>query len=201
MNSMLASTANSLLTTGRTTPRPKGVPMSRCQCYAGKRHESEDAISATSSVFASAPVGGGGKKAPTASEAAEVVGDAEARFASLGARAEFCRSHGIDYDRFRRCAPLVCALERALAAAAGPNVPDENVSHMFDFSSDVGAPELVIESIGDSSGGVRVRVRVAGVSNGDHDALDRAGRCPLCRHSGHRLRMCPHVPDELRPFA
>ena len=174
------------------TPRP----MSRRQCYAGKRHESEDAISATSSVFASAaPHGGGGKmKAPTASEAAAVVVDAESRFASLGARAEFCRSQGIDYDRFRRCARHVCALERAFAAAGGLKVPDDKVS-------DVGAPELIIESIGDSSGGVRVRVRVSGLSNGDHDALDRAGRCPLCRHTGHRLRMCPHVPDELRPFA
>lgn len=140
---------------------------------------------------------------PTESEAADVVAESDAKYLTEGARSEFCRSRGVDYDRYRRCATDVRALERAmrLEPASPPPSADEIVAMLQQQqqSRPDASIDLSVECINDDFGLVRVRVKW--LSEEAHETLERFGRCPLCLDTGHNLRMCPHLPDELRPFS
>ena len=202
---------------------PKGhTRNTACRCYWNRsRHRSEESIATETSIFSSRSQVFG-TPSLTANEANEIVAEAEATFDSAGARAEFCSSHGVAYDRFKRCATIVRSLERAYVSECNDAAATESLAPSSESASATPATsatassaktrrperystnlpaELFLESIGDGRGGVRVRVRIVGISDKAHESLELAGRCPLCRRKGHRLRMCPHVPAELRPFS
>jgi hypothetical protein len=131
-------------------------------------------------------------------EAAKIVQEAETAFQASGARAEYCRSHGIDYERFKRSELAVRALDRVFFAEEddGDAVV---VVEAAAIDGDVDMLTLWADG-GDSSGEVLMRVRVVGPSFSEREECEGAPVCPLCRSKGHGRVMCPQVPCDLRPF-
>lgn len=180
----------------------------RSGCYLGRRHEGDGRLSDVKAVFSAGPVFGALARVPTPSDADAIVAEADARYESPGARSEFSRSRGVDYERFKRFALEVRMLERAFVSESSPGAgaPPTREAALLPRPERTRPPtaELCLEAIeaeDDSGDVVRVRVRVVGLTEQAHESLELAGRCPLCRRRGHALRMCPHVPSELRPFA
>jgi hypothetical protein len=154
-------------------------------------------------------------------DACEVAQCADDLFASWGARAEYCRSRGVDYGRVIKNADDVRLLERSLLAddtdsatsststttrtrfkpVRTPPPPtaeqqqEQQEQQEWQEQQEQESPKA--EAVADDG---RVRVRIVGMSNTTFAAMMRAGRCPLCARRDHRLAMCPHLPDELRPF-
>lgn len=94
----------------------------RARCYWNpSRHASAEWIAARVPVFSVSSDDAERRDSPTtADEADEIVGEAETTYASDGARSEFCRARGVDYDRFKRCAQDVRTLERAIKIGSIP---------------------------------------------------------------------------------
>lgn len=190
----------------------------RCACYLNRRHARPDAEAGSLAAFSSSR----DSRVLGPNEVAKVLAEAEAAYAAPGARAEYCLSvHGVVYDRAVRCLPDVLALESALLLdhqAAPPDAPIPDPPHPphppspSPQAEDV-APvpallpkpprsralmEVALEV--DGSDGT-IRVCIAGMPASALEAFERAGCCPLCRRDGHRFALCPHLPNELRPFA
>lgn len=206
-----------------------------CGCYAGRRHASEEANARHVPVFSAA----GHATILTPNEVSEVVDEAERKFERLGARAEYCKSHGVDYARAVRCVHDVRLLERSLVQSPSerphPHQHDSNDDEFKKEGDDIPFVDDDVEGGGEGEGEGEggglivhstnsryrhktkrspppsevvvearpdggIRIRVTGMSDATFDAMQRVDRCPLCRRRGHRLTLCPHMPDDLRPF-
>jgi hypothetical protein len=106
----------------------------------------------------------------------EIVTLAKMRHAGLSARIERCRSEGVDYERAEAYASVVMALYTGIAPSAQFHVVLDEVTY-------------------------HVKIVIGNLSaNLDVDPAQAGRMCMLCLSSHHTLRLCPHLPDELRPF-
>jgi len=130
----------------------------------------------------------------TPSEALSTVAQAISHYGSEGARVEYCRWHGVDYERTLTYAAIVQALDCALEAndVLPPNVVPLLLAPPK-RPQEVGTPTIEVVN-------TKLRVRIDGVSDAAFNAMVRMGCCPLCRQKIHTLSMCPLLPNELRPF-
>ncbi len=135
----------------------------------------------------------------TPSEALSTVAQAISHYGSEGARVEYCRWHGVDYERTLTYVAIVQALDCALKALDDVRPP--NVVPLLlappKRPQEVGTPTIEVVRGG---GNMKLRVRIDGVSDDAFNAMVRMGCCPLCRQKIHTLSMCPLLPNELRPF-
>lgn len=201
-----------------------GSPAGRCACacYLNRRHARPDAESGSLAAFSSSR----DSRVLGPKEVAKVLAEAEAAYDAPGARAEYCLSvHGVVYDRAVRCLPEVLALERAIlldqqqdASPLDEASPQQAAAEAqgegegeADAEGEVAIPallpkpprsralmEVALEVDGRDG---TIRVCIAGMPASAIEAFERAGCCPLCRREGHRFALCPHLPNELRPFA
>jgi hypothetical protein len=159
---------------------------------------------------------------PRPKYALKVIRDAQDAFVAPGARAEYCRTKGIDYERSVKYLPIIEHLERAystneeeeqtaLTLYSKPELPltsqhsnDPKESEMV-VSVQKGHPYLEMRTFPDGAGPeiegqYMVRVRIMGMSDETFYRIVKEGRCPLCGKMAHSLAMCPIMPKEMRPF-
>lgn len=111
-------------------------------------------------------------------EAIACAVDSESHFAGLGARTEFCRSKGVDYENTLRYGELIkrWASPHHSAAAAeeppSPPIPKREPQRL-----------LVIQVPGSSA---RLAMFIRG--------------CPICIDRSHGLDTCRHLPADVRVF-
>jgi len=106
----------------------------------------------------------------------EIVNLAKMRHAGLSARIERCRSEGVDYERAEAYASVVMALYTGIDPSAQFHVVVDDVTY-------------------------HVRIMIGNsTSDLDMDPAHAGCMCMLCLSTHHTLRLCPHLPDELRPF-
>ena len=138
-------------------------------------------------------------------EAVRVIAEAEGAFEGHGARVEYCRAKGVDYERSLRYIPVLQSLENAFesdgesATLRNPPLwPPLNRNHLLsDQSSRIPYLEVRTPYLEVRTG---VRVRIAGMSDEEFDQIVREGKCPLCCRDRHELVMCPMMPNEMKPF-
>ena len=213
----------------RSLPGRALASAGRCGCYAGRRHVSDEADAATRAVFsadASSPIKKPNEACEVAADADQRYATISAKIEycrSRGVdyeRAVRCASTVRMLERIyapttaRTPASASSSRGDAYAGVEGDNVEGEGVEgedvegdgadvEADDGPGGNGAPatlvvvqDACIEALGDGS----VRVRVVGMTEDVFMAMERVGRCPLCRRRGHGLKLCPHLPDDLRPF-
>ena len=151
-------------------------------------------------VLSSSGASSNGDKRPVDLAAASaVLLDAEDTLcggtASESARIEYCNSLGVDYSRAAKYVPIVASLERLLGS--------EDTEPMDLKDQNIAVPMAVDDAtaIFDVTETGTTRVRIIGMSEAAFLSMLSSGRCPMCGHDGHLMAMCPHLPDDLRPFA
>jgi hypothetical protein len=148
--------------------------------------------------------------------------EAERSYAHEGARIEFCRSRGVDWEGALRVLRDVKHLERLLRASPlppprrppsppppsppppPPQTPPVLKRPNRHFKRSPGYAEVRVGGVGEDGHGcanasVNGRMRILGMSQDDLRRLVRDGRCPLCLgFPRHSVRLCPLVPAHVR---
>jgi len=114
---------------------------------------------------------------------------AKMRHAGVSARIERCRSENVDYERAESYIAIVAALHMGMDPSVQFHVVLDDVT--YNVKIVIGNTCLGNTSLDNAS---------LDVAPPRHDCRVSAPVCPLCLGVHHRLRFCPHLPDELRPF-
>jgi hypothetical protein len=113
---------------------------------------------------------------------ADIVRVADSEHAGVSARIERCRASGVDYLNGVRYTAFVASLYASMRPEAQFRVVCNDVTY-------------------------EVRIVIGNRSDVEGDVPHPPGptgcimQCPLCLSAKHRLALCPHLPDDLRPFA
>ena len=102
-----------------------------------------------------------------------VVQSAEYNHQGRSARIERCKFYGVDYVHARLYGPYVRMMYEGMDPAAQYVVKSDDIT---------GQVSIVI---------------------GNHECQDKNNglSCPLCLSKTHRLGLCPHLPEEIRPYS
>ena len=106
------------------------------------------------------------------SEAVKHAKDAERLYEGTSARIEYCKSKGVDYENVIAYADVIEKLASAV----------DSKKHLLVRCDESGKVQIII---GNTS---------------SYSSSTTGLGCPLCLDRKHRLALCPHLPDELRPF-
>jgi hypothetical protein len=114
-------------------------------------------------------------------DAVRHVADAQRMFERRSSRIEYCRAQGVDYDSVVKYAGILESLKRTT---------DDPQSVIRVVATPPGLPN--------GEGKVVIMIGNREVSREWPDNTDEP--CPICLKGWHKLRHCPVLPDELRPF-
>ncbi len=128
-------------------------------------------------------------------DAASVLAVASSSFKTDSERVEYCKWHGISYERARAYLPAIRRLERTFREGDAESSFCEGVDRVLRPDRPSATGKLALEADGEE-----IRVVMPDMPREIFDQLVAADMCPLCTRPAHALRNCPFLPDELRPF-